>query len=71
MKPQIGHTARPSSGWISRKLVQPLVRQYRCVVANDRRRMRRIDADRPTTDEWLVRESMWFFEFLLAASLAV
>jgi len=38
---------------------------------SDRRRMRRIDADRPMTDEWLVRESMWFFDFLLAASLAV
>jgi hypothetical protein len=32
--------------------VQPLVRQYSFVVACERRRMRRIEADRPTTDEW-------------------
>ena len=66
MNPQTGQTAWPSSGWSSRKLAQPFVRQYSLVVS-DRRRMRRIDADRPTTDEWVVRESMWFLRFLLAA----
>jgi hypothetical protein len=33
--------------------------------------MRRIDADRPTTDEWVVRESIGSSVFLLAAGLAV
>ena len=37
--------------------MQPFVRQYSQVVI-ERRRMRRIDADRPTTDEWVVRESI-------------
>lgn len=37
--------------------MQPLVRQYSWVVS-DRRRMRRMEADRPTTDEWWVRVSM-------------
>jgi hypothetical protein len=63
--PQTGQTARLSSGWISRKLAQPLVRQYSRVVI-ERRRMRRIEADRPTTDEWWVRESMWLLVPLAA-----
>ena len=43
--------------------------QYRRFVVLDRRRSRRIEADRPTTDDWSVRESM-VFDFLLAAVLA-
>ena len=42
--------------------MQPLVRQYSFELVIDRRRMRRIEADRPTTDEWYVRESMCSFD---------
>jgi hypothetical protein len=51
LKLQTGQMARPRSGNSSRKLVQPLVRQYSRVVI-ERRRMRRMEADRPTTDDW-------------------
>ena len=55
--PQTGHEAVPCSGCSSRKLVQPLVRQY-SRIASERRRMRRIEAERPLMDDWWVRESM-------------
>ena len=51
LKLQTGQMARRRSGNSSRKLVQPLVRQYSRVVI-ERRRMRRMEADRPTTDDW-------------------
>jgi hypothetical protein len=35
----------------------------------ERRRMRRMEADRPTTDEWVVRESMWLFFVSFAAAV--
>src|SRR4029079_2410968 len=57
----------PRSGLSSRKLVQPLVRQYSRVDI-ERRRMRRIEAERPLMDDWYERESMWFLGFLLPRS---
>ena len=65
VEPQTGQIARPRSGYSSRKLVQPLVRQY-SRVAIDRRRRRRIEAERPLMDDWWVRESMCSLVFLAA-----
>ena len=51
VEPQTGQIAMRRSGYSSRKLVQPLVRQY-SRVAIERRRKRRIDAERPLMDDW-------------------
>jgi hypothetical protein len=56
--PQTWQRATPDSVSISRKLVQPLVLQYRREAALARRRRRRIAVERPATDDVVERDIM-------------
>ncbi len=59
--PQIGQMATPWASSISRKLGQPLVRQYGRMLglaANVRRRIRRMELERPAALAVVVRDIM-------------
>jgi hypothetical protein len=51
----MGHVATPVAGSTSRKLAQPLVRQYGRFDCMVRRRMRRMELARPARDAVVVR----------------
>jgi hypothetical protein len=55
----MGHSARPVASSTSRKLVQPFVRQYGRVEAWERRRIRRMELERPARVAVVVRDNMF------------
>jgi hypothetical protein len=67
VKPQMGQVPTFVSGSTIRYEVQPFVLQYGRVAVDERRRMRRIATERPTTDAVVVRVIMIRCWFLLGS----